>query len=173
VLLFRKDKHAQRSPGEFHLNLNLYLLSRFGCIGSNDNKTTHNDSRDADDGDVRPRAARDPAARREHQGLPAGLLRVPVPQDGLLPPAVGPRRQDGLPPRGGGEDGAEGDVRPSVACSAPAFILLLLFAPEHECSQPDRMLWFGECDISQMFLLFCPPHFNNICTKHRNVFHLY
>lgn len=52
----------------------------------------------------------DPAARWKHPGLSAGLFWVLVPQDGLLPAAVEPQREDGLPPRRGGEDGVQGEA---------------------------------------------------------------
>ena len=61
-----------------------------------------------DDRDVRPRSAGHPAARRQRAGLPPGLLRLLVPQDGLLPPAVMSQRPHGLPPRHRREDGSEG-----------------------------------------------------------------
>lgn len=63
-----------------------------------------------DDGDVRQRSAGDPAARREHPGLPEGLLWLFVQKDGLLSTAVRPQRQDGVPSWGRREDGAEGEV---------------------------------------------------------------
>lgn len=64
-------------------------------------------------GAVRPGPVGHPAARGQRSGLSACALRLPLPQDGLLPPAAPPVGSHGLPAGGRAGSGAAGNARPA------------------------------------------------------------
>lgn len=64
-------------------------------------------------GAVRSGPVGHPAARGQRSGLSACALRLPLPQDGLLPPAAPPVGSHGLPAGGRAGSGAAGNARPA------------------------------------------------------------